>query len=101
MLKSFLAAVLLSASVERFFVSRMRDFFLPRSVLAQNSCVLFSPGTPLFCNYLAAKQPDWAFWQQSEARLGPRRASRGSSTCILAGYWLAGWLAAKWVAEIN
>ena len=26
MLKSFLAAVLLSASVERFFVSRMRDF---------------------------------------------------------------------------
>ena len=28
MLKSFLAAVLLSAWVDRFFVSRMRDFFL-------------------------------------------------------------------------
>ena len=27
MLKSFLATVLLSASVERCFVSRMRDFF--------------------------------------------------------------------------
>ena len=29
LLKSFLAAVLLSASVERFNVSRMRDFFCP------------------------------------------------------------------------
>ena len=28
MLESFLAAVLLSASVKRFFVSRMRDLFL-------------------------------------------------------------------------
>ena len=42
MLKSFLAAVLLSASVERFFVSRMRDFFKerpeePQHILTNNS----------------------------------------------------------------
>ena len=32
MLKRFLAAVLLTASVERFFVSRMRDFLVYKIV---------------------------------------------------------------------
>ena len=40
MLQSFLAAVLLSASVERFGVSRMRDFFH-----LNLSCVIISKAT--------------------------------------------------------
>ena len=39
MLKSFLASVLLSASVKRFLVSRMRDFFLLNlSVVESKGC---------------------------------------------------------------
>ena len=40
MLKSFLAAVLLSASVERFFVSRMRDFLCTLDTV---HCKIFPP----------------------------------------------------------
>ena len=47
MLKSFLAAVLLSASVERVGVSRMRDFF----------CIFWN-----LCNFFGIFCTLWVFW---------------------------------------
>ena len=49
MLKSFLAAVLLSASVERFFVSRMQDLFLSGLAIKILNVKVFE-SLPDFCD---------------------------------------------------